>query len=104
SPRRPSSSSTWRPTHCMPSSIRASLRASMRLPALMLASLIGAAFAAPAIVRYPPDHLDLDARRQPPSAAHWFGTDDLGRDVVARVLYGARVSLGVGLLSAAVAG
>ena len=76
----------------------------MRLPALILATLVGAAFAAPAIVRYPPDHLDLDARRQAPSAAHWFGTDDLGRDVVARVLYGARVSLGVGLLSAVVAG
>jgi len=76
----------------------------MRLPALILVTLVGAAFAAPAIVRYPPDHLDLDARRQAPSAAHWFGTDDLGRDVVARVLYGARVSLGVGLLSAAVAG
>ena len=48
--------------------------------------------------------LDLAHRREAPSAAHWFGTDDLGRDVLARVLYGARVSLAVGLLSAAVAG
>ena len=47
---------------------------------------------------------DLAARRLAPSAAHWFGTDDLGRDVATRVLYGARVSLAVGLLSAAVAG
>jgi peptide/nickel transport system permease protein len=53
---------------------------------------------------YPPDHLDLDARRHPPSAAHWFGTDELGRDIAVRVLYGARVSLSVGLLSAGVAG
>ena len=76
----------------------------MRTAALLLALIAGAAFAAPALAPYPPDHLDLDARRQAPSAAHWFGTDDLGRDTATRVLYGARVSLAVGLLSAAVAG
>jgi peptide/nickel transport system permease protein len=43
-------------------------------------------------------------RRAAPSAAHWFGTDELGRDVWSRALFGARVSLAVGLLSAAVAG
>jgi peptide/nickel transport system permease protein len=72
--------------------------------ALLLAALLAAALAAPALAPYPPDHLDLDRRREAPSAAHWFGTDELGRDVLARVLYGARVSLAVGLLSAAVAG
>jgi peptide/nickel transport system permease protein len=76
----------------------------MRVPLLLLACLVAAALAAPALAPYPPDRLDLGARRQAPSAAHWFGTDDLGRDVLARVLYGARVSLAVGLLSAAVAG
>jgi peptide/nickel transport system permease protein len=76
----------------------------MRLPAPLLACLIAAALAAPALAPYPPDRLDLAHRRDAPSAAHWFGTDDLGRDVLARVLYGARVSLAVGLLSAAVAG
>ena len=76
----------------------------MRVPALLLACLVAAALAAPALAPYPPDRLDLGARREAPSAAHWFGTDDLGRDVLARVLYGARVSLAVGLLSAAVAG
>ena len=54
--------------------------------------------------RYAPDALDLANRRAAPSAQHWFGTDDLGRDVFARVLHGARVSLAVGLLAAAVAG
>jgi peptide/nickel transport system permease protein len=76
----------------------------MRVPAILIACLIAAALAAPALAPYPPDRLDLGARREAPSAAHWFGTDDLGRDVLARVLYGARVSLAVGLLSAAVAG
>jgi peptide/nickel transport system permease protein len=76
----------------------------MRVPAPLLACLIAAALAAPALAPYPPDRLDLAHRRDAPSAAHWFGTDDLGRDVLARVLYGARVSLAVGLLSAAVAG
>src|SRR2546428_4313091 len=75
-----------------------------RGPALLLACLIAAAVVAPAIAPYPPDQLDLAHRREAPSAAHRFGTDDLGRDVFARVLFGARVSLAVGLLSAAVAG
>jgi dipeptide transport system permease protein len=41
----------------------------------------------------------LDAN-QKPSAAHWFGTDDLGRDVYARILYGARISLFIGFMAA----
>jgi len=76
----------------------------IRIPALMVVCLVAAAIAAPALAPYPPDALDLGARREAPSASHWFGTDDLGRDVLSRVLYGARVSLAVGLLSAAVAG
>jgi peptide/nickel transport system permease protein len=76
----------------------------MRLPLIVLACLVAAALAAPSLAPYPPDQLDLAHRRLPPAARHWFGTDDLGRDVLARVLYGARVSLAVGLLSAAVAG
>jgi peptide/nickel transport system permease protein len=76
----------------------------MRAPLLLLACLIAAALAAPILAPYGPEQIDLARRREPPSASHWFGSDDLGRDVLARVLYGARVSLAVGLLSAAVAG
>jgi peptide/nickel transport system permease protein len=76
----------------------------MRLPAMVLTLLIAAAIAAPWLSPYAPDRLDLSIRRAAPSAAHWFGTDELGRDVLTRVLYGARVSLAVGLLSALVAG
>src|SRR5262249_25106910 len=76
----------------------------MRAPALLLACLLAAATAAPIVAPYAPDAIDLAHLRQPPSRSHWFGTDDLGRDVLARVLYGARVSLAVGFVSAAVAG
>ena len=76
----------------------------MRLPALVLVSLIAAAIVAPWLAPSASDRIDLSARRAAPSAAHWFGTDELGRDVLARVLYGARVSLAVGLLSAVIAG
>jgi peptide/nickel transport system permease protein len=71
---------------------------------VVLVLMAAAAAAAPVVAPYAPDRLDLAHRREPPSRAHWFGTDDLGRDVFARVLYGGRVSLAVGLLSAAVAG
>jgi len=79
-------------------------RAEGAAAAALLLVLLASALAAPMLAPYQPDQLDLDRRREAPSAAHWFGTDELGRDVLARVLYGARVSLAVGLLSAAVAG
>ena len=69
---------------------------------LVLAALVLCAAAAPLIAPYAPDALDLANRRAAPSAAHWFGTDELGRDVLTRVLSGARVSLAIGLLSALV--
>ncbi|MGQ0766533.1 MAG: ABC transporter permease [Gemmatimonadota bacterium] len=62
-----------------------------------------AALAAPWLAPYAPDAVDLAARREPPGIAHPFGTDALGRDVLSRVLFGARVSLATGLFSAAIA-
>lgn len=60
------------------------------------------AAAAPIATPFGPDDIDLANRRAAPSLLHWFGTDDLGRDVLTRTLYGARVSLAIGLLSATV--
>jgi peptide/nickel transport system permease protein len=54
------------------------------------------AAAAPLLTPYDPNFVDVAARLQPPSAAHWLGTDTLGRDVLSRVIHGARLSLAVG--------
>ena len=54
------------------------------------------AVAAPLVTPYDPNFVEVGARLQPPSAAHWLGTDTLGRDVLTRVIYGARISLSVG--------
>ena len=55
---------------------------------LLLVAAIG-----PYITPYDFLSQDLEARNQFPSAAHWFGTDDLGRDVLSRVIYGARTAV-----------
>ena len=60
-------------------------------------------FLAPYITPYDPDALDLYHVLEPPSSAHWFGTDDLGRDVLTRVIYGARISLKVGFVAVGIA-
>jgi len=54
-------------------------------------------------VPHGPNRVNLRSMLEAPSAEHWLGTDDLGRDLAARVIHGARVSLAVGLLSAALA-
>jgi peptide/nickel transport system permease protein len=58
--------------------------------------------AAPVLAGYDFDAIDLGAIRQPPTLKHWMGTDDLGRDVFTRVLYGGRVSILIGVLSAVI--
>jgi len=70
--------------------------------AVIMAVMIVLIVAAPITARYSPTDQNLRARFQPPSAEHWMGTDELGRDLWARVLYGGRISLSVGLLAMAV--
>ncbi|SDO89327.1 peptide/nickel transport system permease protein [Paenibacillus sp. yr247] len=57
------------------------------------------AFIAPWITHYDFKEPVLVDRLQPPSGTHWFGTDDLGRDIFTRIVYGARISLWVGIVS-----
>jgi ABC-type dipeptide/oligopeptide/nickel transport system permease subunit len=65
--------------------------------------IVAAALLAPAIARHDPLDIDLMSRLRAPSSAHWLGTDVQGRDVWARLVYGARISLAVGLVSQTIA-
>jgi len=58
-----------------------------------------AAVLAPLLAPFDPNAINVDAMLQTPSAAHWLGTDALGRDVLSRILFGARVSLWVGFVA-----
>ena len=84
--------------------LRASIRHMFRVNRAALIGLVVivlivvAAVFAPLIARYDPNALDLVNMRKPPSAQHWFGTDDMGRDVFARVIYGGRLSLMIGFI------
>src|SRR5512147_1782478 len=54
------------------------------------------ALLAPWIAPQDPAHIDLPNRLASPSSTHWFGTDELGRDILSRAIYGARISMLVG--------
>jgi len=57
------------------------------------------AILAPWIAPYDPTLIKMSEKFQGPSAEHWLGTDDKGRDILSRLLYGSRISLTVGILS-----
>ena len=61
--------------------------------------LVLCAVLAPIISPYEPNAQDPRNRLQDPSAGHWFGTDELGRDILSRIIYGARISMSVGLIA-----
>jgi peptide/nickel transport system permease protein len=83
-------------------------RALMRNPlamvglAIIVVLVLVAAFA-PAIAHYSPDRGVLTERLLPPSAAHWMGTDELGRDIFSRIVHGARITLAIIMLVAVIA-
>ena len=64
---------------------------------MIAALIVGMAIAAPAIAPYEPLKSDFRAMQKPPSEKHWFGTDQIGRDTLSRVIYGSRASLTVAL-------
>jgi len=70
----------------------------------MVVLLLGlAAIFAALLAPYDPAAYDVKQILLPPSAAHWFGTDQIGRDVLSRMLYGARISMAVGFVSVGIA-
>jgi peptide/nickel transport system permease protein len=88
-----------------PAAPRRASRAGRR--ALLLAALLGLGFCAPALLApwlapHDPYGLDLLASLQPPGWAHPLGTDEQGADILSRLLYGARISLAVGLATVAI--
>jgi peptide/nickel transport system permease protein len=64
--------------------------------AILVAFFIFLAIFAPWIAPQSPSYIDLPSRLSPPSSAHWCGTDELGRDICSRLIYGARISMLVG--------
>jgi peptide/nickel transport system permease protein len=70
---------------------------------IVIATFIVLALFAPLIAPYDPIATSWTMVRKPPSALHWFGTDDLGRDILTRVIYGTRASLTAGATSVGIA-
>lgn len=68
----------------------------------VLLTLYLMAIFAPFLATYPYDRVDPPNRLAPPSAAHWLGTDDIGRDIYSRLVWGSRISLSVGFVAASV--
>jgi peptide/nickel transport system permease protein len=70
----------------------------------LIALFAACAVLAPLLAPYDPLLQDLGSRLRPPSPEHWLGTDSLGRDIASRILYGARISLIIGVVVVASAG
>jgi peptide/nickel transport system permease protein len=70
---------------------------------IVITLFIALAVFAPLIAPYDPAAQSWSAVRKAPSAAHWFGTDEVGRDILSRIIYGARASLLAGVISVAIA-
>jgi len=70
---------------------------------IIILSLVVVAALAPLIAPYPPNLGILGQRLLPPSQVHWMGTDELGRDILSRVIHGARITIAIVLLVAAIA-
>ena len=68
--------------------------------AIVLIIVVLLAIFGPMLCQYTYDQQDMSLRNASPSAAHWFGTDKMGRDIFVRILFGARISLSVGCLAA----
>ncbi len=66
--------------------------------------LVLCALAADVVSPYRPLEQAMTQRLRPPSAAHWLGTDDFGRDILTRILFGSRISLQVGFVAVGIAG
>jgi peptide/nickel transport system permease protein len=111
-PARPAAHLALTPAAAPPKSLRTPAGDALRGFLANRAAIVGAlvvlffvlvAFLAPWVAPYGADQQSLTDRLKPPSAQHWFGTDDLGRDILSRVMLGAQISLRVGILAVLIA-
>ncbi len=79
------------------------LNPSLVIGAGIVGAVIVMAIFAPAVTAYDPHQMDMTNRLAGPDGRHWLGTDNFGRDLWARIAYGARVSLAIGLVSVGIA-
>jgi len=70
-----------------------------KLATVLIVLITAASIFAPALTPYDPVIIDLDSLKEPPGPGHFFGTDNKGRDIYTRILYGGRYSLGISLLA-----
>jgi peptide/nickel transport system permease protein len=78
-------------------------RKSALIALFVIVALILIAIFAPLIAPYDPTKQSWSAVRKAPSLAHWFGTDEVGRDILSRIIYGTRASLSAGVISVGIA-
>ena len=78
-------------------------RKAVLIGVVILAAIALAAIFAPWVSPYEPGRMRIAQRLRPPSAANWFGTDEFGRDIFTRVIYGGRISLLAGVLTVVLA-
>jgi peptide/nickel transport system permease protein len=81
---------------------RAVRHKSFVLGGALVAALLAATLVSLVWTPYPPAELDIPAKLAPPSAAHWLGTDSLGRDIASQILVGAQTSILVGVVAVAI--
>ena len=77
-------------------------KGSGRIGMTIVVILVLVAAVGPAIVPADPYQMAVGERLRPPSSAHWFGTDEFGRDILARIVHGSRITLFIGLISVAI--
>src|SRR5712692_9600437 len=71
--------------------------------AIVVLLVVLAALLAPLFAPYKMEQMNMEERTQPPSRVHWLGTDQFGRDILSRIIFGTRISLLVGVSSVAFA-
>ena len=71
-----------------------------KISAVLILVIFTLSLLSPYIVSYGPDSIDLDSLKEPPTMKHFLGTDNKGRDILSRVLYGGRISISIAVLAA----